>query len=311
MLWVTALREEIQARFNQYFSSEDHFILAISGGLDSMVLLDIVAALSPERCSVVTIDHHLRPNSKNDTELVLQFCEQKSIECIVEQIDIPQLVNNGYSVEEIARRERYLIFERLRKQKNAKAVVTAHHAQDQIETQIMHLIRGCDLPGLIGMPVLNANRIFRPLLDQSKAKLKQYAEECKLLWHEDETNQDTRYFRNHIRHHWVVKLQKQLPVISSQASLLDQEITNSIKIWVNQHGIPTAAFTRSTFYQLAFYLRLVWIHQLLVQHFHLEDVTASWVGQVYHWFETAKSGSKYTYKDQTLMTYHNKKFRVL
>ncbi len=310
MLLVSALRKHIQVRFDHHFSNKDHFILAISGGLDSMVLLDIVAALFPERCTVVTIDHHLRSSSKSDTELVLQFCEQKGIECIVEQIDIPQLVNNGNSVEEIARKERYLILEKLRLHKKAKAIVTAHHAQDQIETQIMHLIRGCDLLGLIGMPVLSANLIFRPLLEQPKSKLKQYAQECKLLWHEDETNQDTRYLRNHIRHHWLDKLQKQLSLVGEQAGLLDQEITDTLKIWENQHGIPTTTFTRTTFYQLAFYLRLVWIHQLLVQHFHLKDVTASWVGQVYHWFETAKSGSKYTYKDTILLTYQNKQFQV-
>ncbi len=310
MLWVTALREEIQARFNQYFSSEDHFILAISGGLDSMVLLDIVAALFPERCTVVTIDHHLRPSSKSDTDLVLAFCQQNGIACQVEQLNVPQLINNGNSVEEIARKERYLILERIRKQKKAKTIVTAHHAQDQIETQIMHLIRGCDLPGLIGMPIVNTNLIFRPLLDQPKTKLRQCAEEQQLVWHEDETNQDTQYFRNHIRHHWLEKLQKQLPLIGDQASLLDREITNTIAMWANQHGIPTIAFTRSTFYQLAFYLRLAWIHQLLVQHFHLEDVTANWVGQVYHWFETAKSGSKYTHKGKTLIAYHNKQFQV-
>ncbi len=310
MLLVPALRKHVELLFNHHFSNDDHFIFAISGGLDSMVLLDIAKIIYPDRFTVVTIDHHLRPSSKSDTDLVLAFCEQNGIACQVEQINVPKLIKNGSSIEEIARKERYLILERIRKQKQAKAIVTAHHAQDQIETQIMHLIRGCDLPGLIGMPILNTTLVFRPLLEQPKTKLRQYADEQKLIWHEDETNQDTHYFRNHIRHHWLEKLQKVLPLIGTQASLLDQEITNSITIWANQHGIPTAAFTRNTFYQLAFYLRLAWIHQLLVQHFHLEDVTASWVGQVYHWFETAKSGSKYTHKGKTLIAYNNKQFQV-
>lgn len=310
MALVPALRKQIQALFNKHFKSDDHFILAISGGLDSMVLLDIAAALFPKRCTVVTIDHHLRPSSKSDTELVLQFCKQKDIECIIEHLDIPQLIKNGNAIEEIARRERYQILERLREQNKAKAIVTAHHAQDQIETQIMHLIRGCDLPGLVGMPVLNMNLIFRPLLEQPKTRLKQYAEECELAWHEDETNQDTYYFRNHIRHHWVDKLNRQLPLIGIQASLLDQEITNTIQIWDNLYKVSSEGFTRGTFYQLAFYLRLVWIHQLLVQHFHLEDVTASWVGQVYHWFETARQGSKYTYKGKVLLSFQEKRFTV-
>lgn len=310
MTLVESLRHEVETLFSQHFSANDHFILAISGGIDSMVLLDILVDLFPERCTVVTIDHHLRSTSKDDTNLVKEFCTSHQVECLIENIDTLQLTKNGNAVEEVARHERYRILENIRKQKNAAAIVTAHHAQDQIETLIMHLLRGSNLQGLIGMQVLNKSKIFRPLLSHPKAQLKTYAQAQMLKWHDDETNHDTRYLRNHVRLHWSSVLEPTLQPISHPAQLLQSEIDDLISQWEHQHGIPQKPFTREVFYQLTFYLRLAWIHKLLVNYFQLEDVTALWVGNVYHWLENTKQGSHYQHKDKNLLTYRDKHFLV-
>lgn len=310
MTVVESLRQEVQALFHDHFSVNDHFILAISGGIDSMVLLDILVHLFPERCTVVTIDHHLRATSKDDTNLVKGFCTLYQVECQIEHIDTLRLAKTGNAVEEIARHERYRILENIRKHKNAAAIVTAHHAQDQIETQIMHLLRGSNLQGLVGMPILNRSQIFRPLLSHPKAKLKTYAKEQSLVWHDDETNQDTRYLRNHVRQYWSAVLEPTLQPISDQALLLQSKIDDLINQWEHRHSIPQKPFTREIFYQLTFYLRLAWVHKLLVNHFQLEDVTALWVGNVYHWLENAKQGSQYAYKGKNLITYQEKKFSI-
>lgn len=308
---VQLLRAKVNTLLTQHFLPKDHFILAISGGLDSMVLLDIFAHHCPERCTVITIDHHLRSTSKDDTDLVQSVCRSHHIACFTEHIDTPRLTSNGKAVEETARRERYRILEKIRQQKHAQAIVTAHHAQDQAETQIMHLLRGSNLQGLIGMHILNKQHIFRPLLGTSKEELKLYANEQSLLWHEDETNLDTKYLRNHIRQHWCSLLETALKPISTQAQLLQGEIDALINQWELKYGIPQQPFTRTTFYQLELYLRLAWIHKLLAHHFQLADVTALWVGNVYHWLESAKQGSRYTYRDKTLITYHEKQFSIL
>ncbi len=296
--------------FKQYFTSTDRFVLAISGGVDSMVLLDIMAKLSPQNCLVVTIDHHIRPSSKQDTTLVASFCKNKQIECHIEHIDIPKLSPSNKSIEEIARTERYRILEAKRLELQARAIVTAHHAQDQYETQLMHLIRGCDIPGLIGMDLLTNQTIFRPLLQINKADLVAYAQLNNISWNEDETNIDTKYLRNHIRHDWQPLLPQTLfQSISTQAQALSTESSIAITIWEQQCFTKEMRITRQDWRKLPLYLRLIWLHDWLSKKCKIEDISSAWLGHVYHWFETAKKGSRLSYKNRELCRYQDNIFR--
>lgn len=307
---MNSLSNEVEQLCKQYFTGTNHFILAISGGVDSMVLLDIMTNLFPESCIVVTIDHHIRPSSKQDTTLVSAFCQKKQIKCHIEHIDIPKLSPAHISVEEIARTERYRILEGKRLAYNAQTIVTAHHAQDQYETQLMHLIRGCDVPGLIGMDVLSNQKIFRPLLKINKADLITYAKLNNISWNEDETNIDTKYLRNHIRHDWQPLLsQTLLQSISIQAQTLKTESSIAITTWEQRFLTPDSEITKQDWRKLPLYLRLIWLHDWLSKKCTIEGISSAWLGHVYHWFETAKKGSKLTYKDHELCRYEDNRFR--
>ncbi len=306
---ANTLSSEVEKQCKQYFAPTDHFILAISGGVDSMVLLDIMTKLFPKHCTVVTIDHHIRATSQEDTQLVVGYCKTKQIECIVEHIDMPRLSPANIGLEETARHERYRILEAKRVAYKACAVVTAHHAQDQYETQLMHLIRGCDIPGLIGMATLSGQTLFRPLLKKNKAELITYAQTNKISWHEDETNQDTSYLRNHIRHDWEPLLPLTLfQSIGSLAQAISTESTVAIAAWQQESFTKDSKMTRHEWRKLSLYLRLIWLHDWLSKKCKIEDVSSAWLGHVYHWFETARSGSKLSYKGKELCRYEAQRF---
>lgn len=301
---------EVAEVCKQYCAATDRFILAISGGVDSMVLLDIMTKLFPQNCTVVTIDHHIRSSSRKDTDLVAAFCQNRQIECLIEHINIPLLSPSNTSVEEIARKERYRILEAKRIAYNAQAIVTAHHAQDQYETQLMHLIRGCDISGLIGMDIFSNQKILRPLLNRDKAELISYAQQNNIDWHEDETNSDNKYLRNHIRHDWHPLLpQPLLQSIQEQAQELSTESDVAILEWEQQFFTKDKQITKQNWRKLPLYLRLIWLHDWLSQKCKIEDISSAWLGHIYHWFETAKKGSRLSHKNHELCQYQDNTFR--
>lgn len=298
------LSQYIETVCKSHFSPGTFFLLAISGGVDSMTLLDIMSDLYPEQCHVVTVNHHIRPTSDVDTHKVAMLCNQKGIPCDIQHVHIPELTTNGKGIEETARIARYQILETARQKYHAQAIVTAHHAQDQTETQLMHLIRGCDLPGLIGMPVLNEQNIFRPLLKINKATLQKYAQEHHLNWQEDESNQDTDYFRNHVRKYWLPTISGELLAqISETADTCMQSCQRIIQTWEEQYLDHTASFKRKDWYRLPVMIRMIWLHTILSKRWQLEDVTAAWIGHLYHWIETARGVSNFSHRGKILFSY--------
>ncbi len=306
----TELCHHVAQQINKHFLPQDKFILAISGGVDSMVLLAVMTKLCPERCLVVSIDHHLRETSASDTALVASFCQEKNIAYTVEHINHLTLTNKG--LEERARTERYRILKSYLVEHNAKAIVTAHHAQDQVETQIMHLIRGSDIPGLIGMSTWNPKQhIFRPLLNINKIDLQKIAKDNHIRWHEDETNSDIKYFRNHIRHNWLPIFNHfNFQGLTEKAEKLQIELNQILQTWNQLIVSQNNSFTRKQWLTLPLYVRLTWLHRFLSTNFDIEDVTSEWIGHMYHWIETAKSHSSFSHRDQKLLIYEDHKIHV-
>ena len=145
-------------------------LVAVSGGLDSMVLLHVLAALAKKypalKCRVVHFNHHLRGQDADDDEnFVARYCRRQAFELIVGQgRDLQdQRRQRGFSLEEAAREARYAFFDRCLKKKPTAWLLTAHTASDQAETVIMNLLRGSGLRGLKGIPA-QRGRILRPLL---------------------------------------------------------------------------------------------------------------------------------------------------
>ena len=177
----------------------DHLILALSGGIDSMVLADLLLK-SKVDFMVAHCNFQLRgEESDGDEQFVREFAERNGIQCFVKQFDTEQYaVDQGISIEMAARDLRYAWFEELRQQLGYDKIAVAHHADDQAETFFINLLRGAGLRGLKGMQPQNGV-VIRPLLWASREQIHQYAVDNNITWREDHTNAETIYLRNKIR----------------------------------------------------------------------------------------------------------------
>lgn len=171
-------------------------LLALSGGADSMVMLDLLAKENRYRIEAVTVNHNIRKEGADDAEFTRRICRKYGISCVIESVDVPFFAAvKGLSVETAAR---ILRREAIRKHANGRIICLAHHADDQAETVLMHLLRGCGTDGLNGMKVFSEG-VFRPLLGLTKTEILSYAERNGIEFVLDATNFDASYKRNFVR----------------------------------------------------------------------------------------------------------------
>ncbi len=191
------------------------FIIAVSGGVDSVVLLHMIATqvehtkktnnntqdslgLRPPLYVVTHVDHGIREDSGKDALFVEQLAANYDLQFESTKLNL----GSGVS-EELARQKRYEYLFSIMKKYKAESVVTAHHQDDVIETMIVNMVRGTGPKGLVGFSQPN---ILRPLLNKTKDEIKEYARKYSLSWHEDSTNNDQSYLRNEIRQRIIPKL---------------------------------------------------------------------------------------------------------
>lgn len=169
-----------------------NYVVAVSGGVDSVVLLDMMVdgLLPAEQLVVAHFDHGIRPESADDARFVQDLAKKYGLPFEAKREELGQDAS-----EELARDRRYAFLRKIAAKYDAK-LVTAHHADDVIETIAINLTRGT---GWRGLAVLNSPDIERPLLGKTKAELIAYAKERQLHWREDATNADTKYLRNNMR----------------------------------------------------------------------------------------------------------------
>ena len=193
--------ERFQAYINRYnlIAEGDKIILALSGGIDSMVLADLLLKAKVEFVAA-HCNFHLRGEESNgDEKFVREFVEKNGIQYFVKHFDTEKhAIEQGVSIEMAARDLRYAWFEELRQQLGSDKIAVAHHADDQAETFFINLLRGAGLNGLKGMKPKNGV-IIRPLLWASREQIRKYAVENQILWREDHTNAESVYLRNKIR----------------------------------------------------------------------------------------------------------------
>ena len=180
-------------------AKDDRLVLALSGGIDSMVLADLLLKTKVQFVAA-HCNFHLRGDESNGDELfVRRFAEKKGIQCFVKHFETEKYAEEkGISIEMAARELRYAWFEELRQQLGYDKIAVAHHADDQAETFFINLLRGAGLRGLKGMLPQNGF-IIRPLLWASREQIQQFAIENQILWREDHTNAESVYLRNKIR----------------------------------------------------------------------------------------------------------------
>ncbi|MCA9309127.1 tRNA lysidine(34) synthetase TilS [Candidatus Saccharibacteria bacterium] len=185
-----------------------NYVVAVSGGVDSIALLDMVALdevqlPDVEQIIVAHFEHGIRDNSDQDAQFVEERAQHYGY-----QYEIGHGTLGKNTSEEVAREARYTFLRQLCKKYKA-TLVTAHHRDDVLETMIINLLRGTSWRGLASLQ--SSEDIFRPLLDRSKRDLLEYAKRHNLEWHEDSTNQDESYLRNYIRLTLIPKLTKAHP----------------------------------------------------------------------------------------------------
>lgn len=184
---------------HELFSHEDKILLAVSGGVDSMVMLSVFVRLG-YNIGVAHCNFGLRgEESDADTTMVLEECAKLGIICHSERFDtLGEMERTGDSMEMTARRQRYAWFNELCRTEGYKVIAVAHHSNDSIETFFINLLRGTGLRGLTGIN-RQYGKVVRPLLYASRKDILEYAKQNHIPYREDSSNLSTKYLRNKIR----------------------------------------------------------------------------------------------------------------
>ena len=262
------MKSRFQKHLHSHFPalSSQRVLVAVSGGVDSMVLVDMLTEYS----DVVAVAHcnfQLRgQDSVQDEQLVESYCKRHQLTCHIKRFDtkLPK-----QSTQMAARTLRYNWFEELCMSNNYDVILTAHHADDNIETLLMNIIRGTGIEGLTGIPEQNG-RILRPLLPFYKSEIIAYAQTHQIPWLEDRSNHTDDYLRNAVRHHVIPELAKLHPKalenttktidFSKEAALVIKQQTEQLKkqLFLNEkETIRISISSVKALQPLSF-----WIHQL-------------------------------------------------
>ena len=169
------------------------YIVAVSGGVDSVVMLDRLVRADEARLIVAHVDHGIRAESGEDAEFVAELAAKYGL-----SYESVQLQLGAEASEAEAREKRWEYLRTLKTRYRADVIVTAHHADDVVETMIINLLRGTGWRGIASL--VETDEIKRPLLHERKRDIINYARQRSLKWHEDATNQDPKYLRNYVRH---------------------------------------------------------------------------------------------------------------
>ena len=197
------------------FLLNSKLLIAVSGGVDSIVLAHLCYK-SGLHIALAHCNFNLRgEESDADEKFVADFANRLGVEVFIESFDTREYVKENKVSTQIAARElRYEWFIDLSNALKFDYILTAHQADDNLETFLINLSRGTGLDGLIGIPSIN-NNIIRPLLPFSREDVLGYAKENELEWREDSTNQETKYLRNKLRHEVVPMLKEINPAFLS------------------------------------------------------------------------------------------------
>jgi tRNA(Ile)-lysidine synthase len=200
---------------NFLFLKDKKLLIAISGGLDSVVLYQLLATLHID-ISLAHCNFNLRGKESDlDEEFVDNLSQKTSNQIFIKSFDTEKhSKENKLSTQIAARDLRYTWFQELAEEHNFDFILTAHHADDNLETFLINLTRGTGLEGFTGIPKINGN-IVRPLLPFSREEILKYAKEHNIEWREDASNASTKYTRNKIRHQVIPVLKEINPSLLS------------------------------------------------------------------------------------------------
>ena len=235
------------------------YVVAVSGGVDSMVLLHMLVQQPNLELIIAHFDHGIRSDAYKDRELVQQTVTAYGVQFRYAEGKL------GVAVSEARAREaRYEFLRSVHAETGALAIVTAHHQDDVLETAMLNILRGTGRRGLSSLK--SSDSLRRPLLNYSKEQLISYARLHKLVWREDSTNADTKYLRNYIRMYIVPRLsvlkRQELLTIIKKASELNELIDGELSTYLAGQRTPEM-LDRTTF--------------TLLPHIVAREVMAAWL----------------------------------
>ena len=197
-------------KINTLWNKEDKIAIALSGGVDSIVLFHLLVTEykdSYKELVVFHINHGLREESYEEAEFVEKFVKDFDVKFYKEELNMSDLERDSHTSEEMLARElRYQAFNKMAKLEGVTKLLTAHHKNDQVENILMRLLTGRSIDHSLAIYEeieMAGLTIYRPLLNSLKAELEEYAKEKNLHYYVDATNFDTDYTRNNIRHNIV------------------------------------------------------------------------------------------------------------
>lgn len=221
-------------RQHQYWKKEEKVLIAVSGGVDSMVLLHLVTHL-PEKyrpnVSIAHIDHQLRKASTIELSAVEKEAKKLNVPFYLYTWDKKNHPKSG--IEKEAREVRYHFFYQVMFEQGITKLLTGHHKGDQAETVLMRIVRGSavnHLSGILEKRMVEEKELIRPLLPFSKKELYEYAEYHKLDYYEDESNQSARYTRNRYRNQIIPLLKKENDEVESHITDFANDLQDILTI---------------------------------------------------------------------------------
>lgn len=241
-------------------------MVAVSGGVDSVVLLHALQGLSGVRLTIAHYDHGIRPDSGQDRLHVQQLARQYRTPFVYERGNL-----GAGASEALAREARYAFLRRVAQASGARGIITAHHQDDVLETIILNLLRGTGRRGLSSLGTTGELR--RPMLHVPKKAVRDYAVANGLVWREDSTNTDTRYLRNYIRTNIVPRFsaadRERLLLLGAQTAALNHDISEQIANYL--HVQPnTHVLDRHMFIMLPHAVAREVLAEWLLQHGRIE-----------------------------------------
>jgi tRNA(Ile)-lysidine synthase len=210
-------------------TTSERYLLCVSGGVDSMFMLDFFNKNCRQPFRVAHFNHRLRPTAGNEETLVREWCVRNGVAFLTAQGD-PEAMRAAKSLEAEARDQRYAFFASVKHED--ELLVTAHHANDQVETVLMRLVRGYPHDSL-RMNKRSGDR-YRPFLSVTKDEIERQAKNRRVEWIEDESNTDTVHERNWMRHVIIPQLMERRNVLKTiglsnpENDALDSELTSDL-----------------------------------------------------------------------------------
>ena len=202
---INMLKEQVLNTIKKYdlINENDKIICGVSGGPDSICMLDILKDLKEElkfELIVCHVNHLIREEAISDEEYVVNYCKVNNIKYYVKRIDVKKYAdNNKQGTEEAGRNVRYEFYEEILQKEGANKIAIAHNKNDKIETIIMNMLRGSGISGLKGIEPKRENKYIRPLIETERTSIEEYCEEKNLRPRIDKTNFINDCTRNKIR----------------------------------------------------------------------------------------------------------------